>query len=390
MRHVLAGLAVIVISAASVTLGAQHWPQFRGTMAGVAADHPNLPDDVEHHRKRGMDGRHPRNRLELTGCVGRPRVADDRGQHRAAGTTETRVSIWATGRHRRRRTAGWSTTSTSTTGRVRWEREVGSAPAGAGQAPEKQLRLGDTGHRRRACLLLFRQRRASSRSTSTANRSGRNRSGRSRRATTGAPARRPCSTATASTSSTTTTSSRSSRPTTRAPARRSGGSTATRAPTGRRRSCGRTSVRTEIVTSGSDVVRSYDLSGKLLWELSGMSTISDSHAVRAPRLALHQLGVHRRSAASGICHPPGRVRRHLAQGRRDDQRAYRLVARDRRPVQPDADRLRRHLLHALRPRLLHEPRREDGQGDLPRGSASPPTRAASHRRPGPTTAGSSR
>jgi outer membrane protein assembly factor BamB len=32
--------------------------------------------------------------------------------------------------------------------------------------------------------------------------------------------------------------------------------------------------RTEIVTSGSDRVRSYDTSGKLLWELSGMSTIS--------------------------------------------------------------------------------------------------------------------
>jgi hypothetical protein len=32
--------------------------------------------------------------------------------------------------------------------------------------------------------------------------------------------------------------------------------------------------RTEIVTSGSDRVRSYDLSGQLLWELSGMSTIS--------------------------------------------------------------------------------------------------------------------
>jgi hypothetical protein len=32
--------------------------------------------------------------------------------------------------------------------------------------------------------------------------------------------------------------------------------------------------RTEIVTSGSDRVRSYDLAGQLLWELSGMSTIS--------------------------------------------------------------------------------------------------------------------
>jgi len=33
-------------------------------------------------------------------------------------------------------------------------------------------------------------------------------------------------------------------------------------------------IRTEIVTSGSDKVRSYDLSGRLLWEFSGMSTIS--------------------------------------------------------------------------------------------------------------------
>jgi outer membrane protein assembly factor BamB len=32
--------------------------------------------------------------------------------------------------------------------------------------------------------------------------------------------------------------------------------------------------RTEIVTAGSDRVRSYDTSGKLLWELSGMSTIT--------------------------------------------------------------------------------------------------------------------
>jgi outer membrane protein assembly factor BamB len=33
-------------------------------------------------------------------------------------------------------------------------------------------------------------------------------------------------------------------------------------------------LRTEIVTSGSDRVRSYDVNGKLLWELSGMSTIT--------------------------------------------------------------------------------------------------------------------
>ncbi len=36
----------------------------------------------------------------------------------------------------------------------------------------------------------------------------------------------------------------------------------------------RNARRTEIVTSGSDKVRSYDLAGRLLWELSGMSTIA--------------------------------------------------------------------------------------------------------------------
>ena len=39
--------------------------------------------------------------------------------------------------------------------------------------------------------------------------------------------------------------------------------------------------RTEIVTSGSDRVRSYDLSGKLLWEFSGMSIDQHPDAVRA-------------------------------------------------------------------------------------------------------------
>ena len=33
-------------------------------------------------------------------------------------------------------------------------------------------------------------------------------------------------------------------------------------------------LRTEIVTTGSDRVRSYDLSGKVLWEMTGMSSIS--------------------------------------------------------------------------------------------------------------------
>ena len=200
---------------------------------------------------------------------------------------------------------------------------------------------------------------ACSRSTSTASRSGRSRSARSRRATTGAPAPRPCSTATVSTSSTTTTSSRSSRPTTRVPARRCGASTAPRGRTGRRRSCGRTRVRTEIVTSGSDAVRSYDLSGKLLWELKGMSTISVPTPFASHGMLMLSSGIHRRSAPAGVCDQARRVRRHLAQGRRNRQRLHRLGAQDRGPVSADADRRRRHLLHRDGSRLLHCARRED-------------------------------
>jgi hypothetical protein len=38
MKRVLAGFTVIAIGTASVALDAQHWPQFRGTMAGVGVD----------------------------------------------------------------------------------------------------------------------------------------------------------------------------------------------------------------------------------------------------------------------------------------------------------------------------------------------------------------
>ena len=52
---------------------------------------------------------------------------------------------------------------------------------------------------------------------------------------------------------------------------RCGRSTGTKWETGRRRSCGKNEVRTEIVTTGQRKVRSYDLDGQLLWELEGMT-----------------------------------------------------------------------------------------------------------------------
>ena len=46
--------------------------------------------------------------------------------------------------------------------------------------------------------------------------------------------------------------------------------------------------RTEIVTAGTGKVRSYDLTGKLLWEFKGMSIDQHPDAVRPARAAVHQ------------------------------------------------------------------------------------------------------
>jgi hypothetical protein len=37
-------VATVVACAMSGAMAAQEWPQFRGTMAGVGVDHPDLPD----------------------------------------------------------------------------------------------------------------------------------------------------------------------------------------------------------------------------------------------------------------------------------------------------------------------------------------------------------
>ena len=64
------------------------------------------------------------------------------------------------------------------------------------------------------------------------------------------------------------------------PARRSGASTATRRGNWSTPFVWENELRTEIVTTGTRKVRSYDLDGKLLWELAGMSTLTIPVAVR--------------------------------------------------------------------------------------------------------------
>ena len=191
-------------------------------------------------------------------------------------------------------------------------------------------------------------------------------------------------------SSTTTTSSRSSPPSTRGPATESGASTATRS------SNWATPFVWENDAADRDRHRRHR-QGALLRSrrqaaLGAHGHVVDRHpdAVRRRRAALRRLGLPGRPAAAGLRDPPGRVGRHLAQGRRDEQRVHRLVGPARSALQPVAARLRRLLLHAARPRLPDLPRREDRARRSTRGSGSRWTPPASPRRRGPTTARSSR
>ena len=92
--------------------------------------------------------------------------------------------------------------------------------------------------------------------------------------------------------------------------------------------------RTEIVTTGSKKVRSYDTNGKLLWELAGMTSIHAVTPFAEPWPAVRELRLLSRYAQADLRDPAGRLRRHLAEGERDEQCLHRLVAtrRSRRPI----------------------------------------------------------
>ena len=69
-------------------------------------------------------------------------------------------------------------------------------------------------------------------------------------------------------------------------------------------------LRTEIITAGTDKVRSYGLDGELLWELTGMTWITAPTPYAGTRPAVRQLRLPRRSGSAGVRHPARRNRRH--------------------------------------------------------------------------------
>ena len=144
------------------------------------------------------------------------------------------------------------------------------------------------------------------------------------------------------------------------------GSIVTRAATGRPRSSGRTSVRTEIVTTGTDMVRSYDLDGQpplgARRHVERSSSRPRPHGARPP---LHRVRLSRRLPPTGVCDPSGRHRQHHVSMRTSSvERAHRLVPRPGRLVSSLAARLRGLLLHPARPRHDDLPRCTHRGGDV--------------------------
>ena len=259
-------------------------------------------------RVQGAVHRHLRQRLrrgarEAGAVRGRDRQARGRARHRA--------------HERERRDQLHGLALDAKTGKVLWEQRGAQGRAVRRPPPQEHLRVGDAGHRRRAALCLVRRQRRrvlllARRHAALEARRGR----RSRSTSTSARRRRRSCTADASTSCTTTTASRSSPRSTRRPASELW--TVKRDRPGARSTSGWATpfvwderARTEIVTIGRGFVISYDLDGRELWRLKGMTQATPS-PVAADGLLYVGSGSQGEANRPLFAVRPGRERRHLA------------------------------------------------------------------------------
>jgi hypothetical protein len=130
--------------------------------------------------------------------------------------------------------------------------------------------------------------------------------------------------------------------------------------------------RTEIVTTGTKGVRSYDLSGKLLWQLTGMTSIHAVTPFASHGLLFVSSGYFPDAKRPTYAIRPGAFRRYQLERRRARQRVHRLVESDAGAGISLAARARRSVLHADGSRLRDIERSEEpAKRSMPRQRIAP-------------------
>ena len=356
---------------------AQQWPQFRGPGAsGVAFDDPRLPErGAPPTTWRGsiaipgrgwsspvvwgdhvfvvtaVNTRQPSPDAESRAIVSRAiaRRADDRRGHHAG---DRRISLDPV---RRRCPDGPNPLGAGDQG----------GRARPGRAPEELVRVRDAGHRRRARLRVPRLRRPVRLRHERASRSGRSRWPRQDAHRLGSAGLARRSTTAASTSSTTT---------------KSGSFIAafdarTGAELWRTERAGegielvlaviwQTGQRTEIVTTGTRKVRSYDTNGALLWEFAGMTSIHAVTPVASHGLLFVSSGYFPDMPRPTYAIRPGARATSRSKPGKTSNAVHRVVEPDPRLCVPLANCRRRSVLHADGSRHRDRNRPVDRPGDL--------------------------
>ena len=145
-------------------------------------------------------------------------------------------------------------------------------------------------------------------------------------------------------------------------------------------------LRTELVISGISYARSYDLDGKLLWQLKGKSIL----AIPTPFAKFGNLYLTSGHVVWGgnpmYAIKPGATGDISLGENQNVERLHRLVAREGGPLSSHAADRRRHAVHAVRPRPAGGLRCQDGRARFTAASGFPRAASDSPARPGPTAA----
>ena len=134
-----------------------------------------------------------------------------------------------------------------------------------------------------------------------------------------------------------------------------------------------TGQRTEIVTTGTRKVRSYDTNGALLWEFAGMTSIHAVTPVASHGLLFVSSGYFPDTPRPTYAIRPGARGDISLEAGEDEQRVHRVVEPDPRVGVPLADCRRRSVLHADGSWHRDRDRPVDGPRDL-----RPPAHRARH------------